>query len=117
MTAHWSLDISHRGAVLCFALKIEALRIIGEMVWQDLQGHITVQLRVASPVHDTHPAFADSRRHLVRTNLCAFCDGHERTRLYQRYARHEELRSFAISMRKVLSPHSRFNLMFWPGMA
>jgi len=24
MTAHWSLEISHRGAVLCFALKIEA---------------------------------------------------------------------------------------------
>ncbi|PYS39783.1 MAG: hypothetical protein DMG14_12810 [Acidobacteria bacterium] len=53
MTAHWSLDISHRGAVLCFALKIEALRIIGEMISQDLQGHITVQLRVARALYTT----------------------------------------------------------------
>jgi hypothetical protein len=37
----------------------EPIRIIRERIWQDLQGHVAIELRIAGPPDLAHAAFAN----------------------------------------------------------
>ena len=68
-----------RGQRLGFALKpAHSIRIPRELLWQDLDGHVTFELRVAHTVDLTHAAFAQQRRDLVGPQLLADLKWHAR---------------------------------------
>ena len=54
--------------------QIEQVRLIGQMLGQDLDGGDTVQLSVAGLVHFAHPACANQRGDLVGPESCARLD-------------------------------------------
>ena len=59
-----------------FALKARQSVDVNRERWrQDLDGHLTFQLRVGRPVHLAHPAFADLRDDFVDAETPAGCQG------------------------------------------
>src|SRR5262249_19219583 len=71
-----------RSQHLRFTLEAEhAAGIAGERLRQHLQRHVALQLRVARTVDLTHPAGANGRGDLVRTEFCADGDGQSTTSL------------------------------------
>jgi hypothetical protein len=49
---------------------------VDERVGQDLQRNITIQLRIARPIHLAHAPFTDQGGNLVRTKSGAWAQGH-----------------------------------------
>ena len=62
---------------LGFALEApEPLGIVGEKVWQDLERHVAVELRVAGAVDLPHAAGADLGGDVVMPEAVAYAEGH-----------------------------------------
>jgi len=55
----------------------EALGILGERVWQNLERHVASELRVPRSIHFTHPACTERRDDLIRTQSKTCAKGHE----------------------------------------
>jgi hypothetical protein len=65
-----------------FSLKSpQALCIPGQGLGQDLDRHLTPQPRITRAIHFAHPARAQGRLNIVRTDLGARGEGHARAPL------------------------------------
>jgi hypothetical protein len=61
---------------LRFPLKArEALGVLREGVWQDLDRHLAAEARVRRAIHRAHAAFADLGRDFVDAETGAGCEG------------------------------------------
>jgi hypothetical protein len=61
--------VIERGRRTRFTLKsVQSVAIVGELLGQELQGHIAAQAGVLGPVDDTHAAFAEHPEDPIRTD-------------------------------------------------
>ena len=54
----------------------QSVGVAGECVWQDFEGDVTIQLRVARAVDHPHPALADLRDDFIDAEAGAGCESH-----------------------------------------
>jgi hypothetical protein len=67
-----------RGGGLSFLLEaVKAIWILHNEGWQDLDGDVALELRIADAIDLTHAAGAERAENLVTINLCAGWQGRE----------------------------------------
>ena len=54
----------------------EPIGIMGDRLWEDFDGDVAVQLRIARPIHFAHPAGAQERDDFIGADACASGEEH-----------------------------------------